>query len=224
MKKQRVVVLGDALDEKCIYLTNHANKMGPLYFEVFFPIYAVKWGAHQMLGSYRERRAYLRDVLYIQKNGLSKGLASFKATFEAFFSKYFYKGMKFLPTYTDMRLIKTVRKSVDVLNDNSAIMIFPEDSGEGYYDEMTKFFSGFVLVMEKYLKASGEDVPVRPVYLHKKKGLIVVGESITLSELTSLGLNRDGIAEYFRDKVNELYRRIESGEFDKIKKEKKEKK
>lgn len=212
--------MGEPLEDKCIYLANHANKMGPVNYEVFFPLYTVKWGAHQMLGRYSERRAYLRDVLYTQKNGMRKGKAAFKAFFEAYFSKFFYKGMKFLPTYPDMRLIKTVKKSVEVLDDNTALMIFPEDSNAGYKDEMTNFFSGFVLVAESYFKKHGEDVPVRPVYMHKKKKLIAVGESVRLSELSAKGLDRNGVAEYMKVRVNELYSRIESGEFDKKRKTK----
>ena len=215
MRKRRVVVLGDKLQNKCIYLGNHANKMGPVSYEVYFPVYCVKWGAHQMLENYSERRKYLRDILYIQKNGMGRRKAAFKAFFEAYFSKFFYKGFKFLPTYPDARIIKTVKKSVEVLCDDTAIMIFPEDSNSGYKDEMTGFFSGFVLLMEKYFRKCGEDVPVRPVYYHKKKRLIVVGESIYLQNLCAKGLDRKEIAEYMKDKVNELYHRIESGEFDK---------
>ena len=215
MKKKRVVVLGDGLEDKCIYVANHANKMGPVNYDAYFPVYTVKWGAHQMLENYSERRKYLRDVLYIQKTGVGRRTAGFKAFFEAFFSQFFYKGLKILPTYPDMRLIRTVKKSVDILDDNTAIMIYPENSESGYNDEMTSFFSGFVLVMESYFKKFGEDVPVRPVYMHKKKRLIVAGESVKLHDLTEQGLKREGIAEYMKDRVNELYHRIESGEFDK---------
>ena len=217
MTKKRVVVLGDKLQDKCIYLANHSNKLGPVNFDVFFPVYTVKWGAYDMLDKYSVRRAYLRDVFYIKKNKMGKRLAAFKAFFEAYFSKFFYKGVKVLPTYPDMRMLKTIRKSVEVLEDDSALLIFPEDSDDGYLDELTNFYSGFVLVMERYFHKHGEDIPVRPVYLHKKKRLIVAGESVRLQDLTAQGLDRDGIAVYMKDRVNELYLRIERGEFDKKK-------
>ncbi len=214
MHKKRVVAIGGEVQDNCLYLGNHANKMGPVIYDIFFSVDTVKWGAYQMLGSYAERRAYLRDVLYIRKNGFGKRKAAFKAFFEAYFSKFFYKGMKFLPTYPDMRLVKTVRKSVEVLNDNTALLIFPEDSDAGYKKEITSFFSGFVLVMESYFKKNGKDIPVRPVYLHRKKGIIAVGESVTLSRLNAMGLDRNGMADYMKDRVNDLCRLIESGAFD----------
>lgn len=212
-KKIRTVSLDGNLDGQCLYLVNHANKYGPVLYETYFPVYNVKWGAAPMLGKYGERRAYLRDVLYIQKNGYRHGKAAFKAFFEAFFSQFFYKGMKMLPTYTDARLMKTVKKSVEILNE-SAVMIFPEDSNAGYFDEMTKFFPGFVLVMDQYFRKNKKDIPVRAVYYNKERSLMVVDEPCYLQDFVKEGLDREGIAEAMRQRVNALYKRIISGEFD----------
>lgn len=206
-RKIKIVNFGGELENKCLYLINHANKNGPILYELRFPVYNVKWGAHQMLGNYSDRRRYLRDVLYIQKNGYKKATASFKATFEAFFSPFFYKGMKMLPTYTDAKLIRTVKKSVDILRDDTALMIFPEDSNAGYFDAPTKFFPGFVLVMDKYFKTCGEDVPVRVMYFNKKKRILAVGESVYLSDFK--GLDREEIAEEMRLKMLELKQKTE---------------
>lgn len=118
-----------------------------------------------------------------------------------------------MPTYPDGRLARTVKKSVELLAQDIAIMIFPENSEEGYKDELTDFFPGFVLVAKGYKKAYGEDIPMRPVYYHKKKRLIAVGEPCTLADFGTA--KKEEVAEAFRQKVNGLYRRIESGEFDK---------
>lgn len=208
----RIIALGGELDENCIYLANHSNKSGPIIYSVNFPVYNVKWGAHQMLGNYSSRKAYMRDVLYIQKNGLSRKKAAFKAFFEAFFSPFIYRGMKVLPTYTDGRLMQTVKKSVEILGDNTAITIFPENSNEGYFDEITEFFSGFVVLAKQYKAVYGKDVPMRPVYFHKRKRLIVVDEPCTLADFKDA--RRKDIAEAMKNKLNALYHRIESGEFD----------
>lgn len=207
----RVVSTDGKLPEQCLYVANHVNKMGPFQYELYFPVYTVKWGAHEMLESYKTRRNYLKNTLYIQKNKVPPFWAGCLATFEAFFSQFFYRGMKFLPTYPDARLAKTIRQSVTVLDD-SALLIFPENSSDGYHEKMTNFFPGFVMVMDAYRKANGKDIPVRPVYYHKKKHLIVVGEACTLSEFP--GMKRGQIAEAFKERVNGLYERIERGEFD----------
>jgi len=219
-RKIRTVFLDGKPDGKCLYVINHANKYGPILYELYFPVYNVKWGAAPMLGSYGERRKYLRDVLYIQKNGYGKAKASFKSFFEAFFSAFFYKGMKMVPTYPDARLVKTVKKSVDILGE-SALMIFPEDSGEGYFDVINKFLPGFVLVLEQYYRKNQEDVPVRAAYYSKQRRLIVVDGACYLQDFKAQGLDREGIAEAMRIKVNALHDRIESGEFNTPKQKKK---
>ena len=68
------------------------------------------------------------------------------------------------------------------------------------------------MVMDLYRKTNGADIPVRPVYYHKKKRLILVGEASTLSDYP--GMKRGDIAEAFKNQVNGLYERIERGEFD----------
>ena len=64
--------MGEKFPEKCIIVANHNNKKGPLIYELNLPIFHVTWGAYQMLGSYKDRYLYLRNVLYIQKNGVGK--------------------------------------------------------------------------------------------------------------------------------------------------------
>lgn len=211
-RKVRVVVAeGGALKEGCIYVGNHANKMGPMIYSMYFPVWHVKWGAHEMLGAYRQRFLYLRDVLYVQKNGMGRARATFKALFEAFFSGFVYKGIKVLPTYRSGVLIHTVKKSLTLLKEGSSVMIYPEDSSHGYFDEPAAFFPGFVLLAHMFKKTYGYDVPIRPLYYHKKKRLIVAGAPAVLSDFE--GASREEVAETFRQKVIALFRRAEAGEF-----------
>lgn len=212
VKKVKVVVLGGEIKEPTLFLANHANKMGPVIYELFFPVYTVKWGAHEMLGSYKERRSYLKDILYIKKNKKGKVYASVKATFEAIFSGAMYKGLKFVGTYRNAGAFKTVKKTCDILNNDISVMVFPENSDDGYFDEMVSFYPGFVPVAEQMKKRHGKDVAIRPVYYHKKKSLIVIGKEFLFSQFKAMNLKREEIAEFFKERVNELYYKIESGE------------
>lgn len=205
-KLKQLEFLGEEFPDKCIIVANHNNKKGPMLYELNLPIFHITWGAYQMLGSYRDRYLYLRNVLYIQKNGVNKVKATLKASFEALFSKFFYKGMKVLPSYPDARLRKTLQYSIDTLDANNAIMVFPEDSGKGYFDEMVKFFPGFVMLAEQYYKKTGEDVPVFPMYWGRKKNKIVVGKPLYVNEMAKDGLDRYQIAEKFKEEINTLYR------------------
>ncbi len=209
IKKPKVVSLTGEVADKSLILANHCAKIGPFAYDMYFPHYNVKWGAHQMLGNYSSRKAYLRDVFYIAKKGFGKKRASFLAGFEAIFSKYFYRGIKVVGTYEDARLRGTIKKSIDILNADIPIMIFPENSWNGYLDVLTEFFGGFVILAEQYYKKTGIDLPIYPVYYHQKKKIMLIGEPDYVYKYQSQGLGRKEIAEIFKNKVNELYYMIE---------------
>lgn len=202
---KNVEFLGEKFPEKCIIVSNHNNKKGPMVYEFSLPTRHVTWGAYQMLGSYKMRFKYLRDVLYMQKNGLKKWKATLKAGFEAIFSIYTYKGMKVIPSYPDARFRRTLQYSMECLDNGFAVSLYPEDSGEGYFDEMKHFFSGFVMLAEQYYKKTGEDVPVFSAYYGRKKKKIVVSKPLYVQDFVKQGLKRDEIAEKFRLEVNRLY-------------------
>ena len=202
-----VEFLGEKFPNKCIIVSNHNNKRGPMVYELNLPVFHASWGAYQMLGNYKSRYNYLRNVLYIQKNGVNKFKATIKASFEAIFSIFIYKGMKILPSYPDARLRKTIQHSMDVLDSGAAVSVYPEDSNQGYFDEKTHFFPGFVMLAEQYYKKTGEDLPIYPVYYGQKKKKIVVGNPLFVQDLKKEGLDRNQIAERFKDEVNELYRK-----------------
>lgn len=195
----------EEIPDKCIMVANHSAKSGPMALEIYLPTLNVKWGAYQMLGNYKSRFKYLRDVFYIQKCGWSKTKATIKASLEAIFSKMLYKGMKFVPTYPDGRLTLTIKNSIEILDDNKAILVFPEDSNDGYKEIVTSFFSGFILLSEQYYKKYQEDLPIYPIYFHLKKKRIVVGKPLFIQKLIEKGMKRTEIAELFCNEVNNLF-------------------
>ena len=158
-----------------------------------------------MLGNYKMRYRYLRDVYFIQKRHKSKFSAKILAFFEAIFSPMFYKGLRVLPSYNDTRFLTTLRKSMQVLENDTSVIIYPEDSSNGYHEILTGFYAGFVELARYYLRKHGEDVPIYPVYYHAKKRVMVIGEPQYISDYLSKGLNRKQIAKEFCNKVNSLF-------------------
>lgn len=196
------------LPDKAIIASIHAAKNGPMSLSMSYPKFSAMWGHHAMLGTYKERFHYLRDVLYVQKMHKNKFFSTIKATYEALFSIFIYKGMKVIGTYTDMRLLSTIRSSMGVLDENASVIIFPEDSSEGYFDEIKNAFSGFVMLASLYYKKTGEDVPVIPAYISRKRGRkkLIIGEPRYVHEMELEGKTKQEIADIVKDDINELYR------------------
>ena len=159
-----------------------------------------------MLGSYKERRDYLINVLYSQKLKNKKGwFIKFKASFEAIFNKIFYKGMKVIPTYQDFHFINTIKDSIATIDNDLPILIFPENSNDGYFEYIESVFPGFITLSERYLKKKGVDLPIYPCYLHYEKKILIIGKPIYLENLKKEGMGKDEICDFFKNKINSLY-------------------
>ena len=205
IKKPKIVSLSGELPDKAIYVANHSAMFGPVVYNLYLPAKIAPWGAYPMLGNYNERFHYLRDVYFMQKRHKSKSTATFLAGFEALFSKCFYRGLNVIPSYNDSRLLTTIRKSLQALKHNVSIMIFPENSNEGYHEILTNFFAGFVELAKCFRLRNHEDVPIYPVYYHDKKKMMVIGNPSKLADYTDKGMNKQQIAADFCQQVNDLF-------------------
>jgi 1-acyl-sn-glycerol-3-phosphate acyltransferase len=205
-KKPKIINLAGELRKDAIIVSNHSAMSGPPSLELYYPVKTCKWGAHEMFGNHKARTAYMRDILYIKKKHMKPGWkTSLKAWLLAWLNPCVYKGMKNLPTYTDGRLGKTIKVSVKAIDQGMSVLIFPENSNEGYFDVLTEFFPGFVMLAQHYFAVKGEDIPVYPVYISVSKHIIVIDKPMFVQDFVKQGLNRYQISEIFKDKVNDLY-------------------
>ena len=205
MRKPKIINLAGELPDKAIFVANHSAMFGPVIYNLYLPNKVAEWGAYPMLGNYKERYHYLRDVYFMQKRHKKKAVATILAGFEALFSKCFYRGLNVIPSYNDSRFIATIRKSLKALEEKVSVLIFPEDSDSGYHEILKSFFAGFVELAKCFKMRHHEDVPIVPVYYHDARRVMVIGKPSKLSEYTDKGMNRQQIAESFCQQVNELF-------------------
>ena len=208
-KKPKIICLGGKIEQPSIIVSNHVSLKGPVMHELYLPVLHAKWGAGEMLGNYKSRYGYLRDVFYMRKRGFGKVKSSFLAFFSALFSPPFYKGMNIIPTWHDSRMYGTIVRSIEILKGGASVLVFPENSDEGYKDVLTEFHAGFVALAKCYYLKTKTDIPVYPVYYHKKKGVMMIGEPQFVHDYVKQGMSMEQIAEQFRNIVNGLYERIE---------------
>lgn len=195
----------EPLIDKAIYVSNHSGASGPMTYEMFFPKRMTPWGAHEMCGNYKSRWNYLYHVFYRQKMHWGKAKAFIIATLFAIISKLLYNSVGLIGTYQDTRLLKTMRDSTKVLDENMPLLIFPEDSTLGYLEPPESFNKGYLTMSKLYYKLRKVDLPIYPMYYSKKKALFVVGEPIYYNKLIEEGFNEDQINNQVLDAVTRLY-------------------
>ena len=189
--------------EPIVLLANHVGKKVPSKVELYYPRPFMMWGTHEMTEGFKAVHRYLSKTYYHEKKHFPRWFAWLLATIVAPFVNAFAKGMRVIPTYRDYRLVKTMKETIKTRQEGKDIIIYPEDSSEGYKEELETFFAGFVSLLET-LYRKGDDAPVFVTYYQKKTKTFVISDKMVYSDLKKQYGDFKGIANALRDKMNEL--------------------
>ena len=210
-KRNTFVYLGEKVKGPAVIVSNHVGARGPLSFEAHFDQPVRIWGAHEMATSFRSAYRYQTQIYYHQKNGWNIHLARLFCLIATPLTYMFYCGLNLIPTYRDIRFCSTIRESIGVLKDNQSIVIFPEDSDNGYHDYLTHFHCGFLTLL-KVAKQKGIDLPIYVAYLDKTRKIHLFDVPVMYSDLIRSGANHPEIADMLCQRCNELGEMCRSGQ------------
>ena len=204
IRRKKYIFLGEGFDEEpAIILSNHVGAIGPLSHELYFPEPFRFWGTYEMNSGIKSVYKYLTEVYYTKKKHWKPFPAKLFCLLAAPLANLFYKGLNLISTYPDYRFRKTLIESLKTVKEGQSLIIFPEDSENGYYDEMTKFYAGFVTFAQATLKR-GMDLKIYKMYLRKKEKIVVVDKPIRFSELMGQFDSKQALADAVCERVNEL--------------------
>lgn len=204
-KKPEFVYLGGKPDKSSVILCNHVGISGPLKLEMYFDEnYNFRlWGTHEMTEGLISTYKYQSYQFYHKKKGWNLFASRVFCIFAAPVSNMFYKGLDLIPTYRDTRLKHTLKTSVEEIKKGKNIIIFPENSENGYQDILEGYHPGFALLCNQCAKAS-IDVPIYVTYYNKYTNTYVFDKPVMYSELVSSGLNKEEMSKKLCDRANEL--------------------
>ena len=146
---------------------------------------------------------YLYHIFYRQKIGYKKGKAFFSATTFALVSKIIYRIAGILPIYYNLGFKKTIDHSFECFDNGVDILIFPEDSTEGYFEDLTRLVPGFLTLSKLYYKKYNVDLPIYPMYFNRHYMKIVIGKPFYLQEMLKEH-TQDEILDIFLKQINGL--------------------
>ena len=116
----------------------------------------------------------------------------------------FYRGLNLISTYPDSRLIKTIKESITAITEKGEnIVIYPENSDNGYLNVLDCFHAGFTVLAEA-LRKIGRDVKIFVAYFKKKERKYIFDKPVLFSELKAKFKDRNKIADYLLQKCNAL--------------------
>ena len=150
---------------------------------------------------------YQTRVYYHEKKHWNLHLARLFCLIASPLTNIFYKGLNLISTYRDTYFRKTLKESLDSLEQGFNIVIFPEVSDKGYLKELEGFHNGFILLLEQCQKKN-INIPIYVTYFKKETKEYIIDKPIYLNELIELNLSRDELAKKLCDRCNELGRRF----------------
>lgn len=204
-KKPEFIFLGEGFKNSSIILSNHEGTDSPLTLELYANKPIRMWGTHEMNSGLIKMYKYQTKVYYHEKKHWNLFLARLFCLIASPLTNLFYKGLNLISTYPDARFIKTLRQSMRALEEGDNVVIFPEDSTNGYLEELEGFHGGCVMLAETLYKR-GIDVPIYVTYFRKKDLKYIVDKPVLYSELKKDGATREEVAKKLLERCNKIGR------------------
>ncbi len=202
-KRPTFIYLGEEFDKGSVILSNHEGTDAPMALEMYCDKPIRMWGAGEMNSGLIEMYKYQTKVYYHEKKGWNLHLARLFCLIATPLTNLFYKGLNLISTWHDGRFMNTLRESVAALKNGENIVIYPEDSTNGYLERLEGFHQGFTALAE-VCKKKGMDVKIYVTYYRKKDCTYVVDAPVLYSELTKNGEERDEVCAKLLARCNEL--------------------
>lgn len=117
----------------------------------------------------------------------------------------FYKGMQIMATYPDTRFSKTIKSSIEELENGTSILIFPENSSDGYHEILKEYFGGFWVLAKRYNEVTGKDIKIVDMYYHRKTNQVIVGKPRNYLELAKEFQDTKAVCNFFLSDTNNMY-------------------
>ena len=201
-KEPKFIYLGEKITNGALILSNHVGTEAPMSLEIYLDAPIRMWGAHEMNSGLIKLYKYQTRVYYHQRKHWNLFAARMFCLIASPLTNLFYSGLDLISTYKDGRVLKTIRESVEALNQGQNIVIFPEDATNGYLDELEGFYAGFVLLADTMLK-KGKDLDIFVTYFRQKDMVYVIDKPIKYSTIKE-GRSREEITKLLCDRCNEL--------------------
>ncbi len=199
----RYTFLGEEFPNGSIMISNHEGTDAPMALELYMDRPIRMWTAHEMNSGVFKLYGYQTKIYYHEKKHWNLFAARVFCLIASPLTNLFYSGMPLISTYRDARFYKTIRESVAAIEKGETIVIFPEDSHNGYLPELEGFFGGF-LMLAKHLKRKGIDAPIVVSYFQKANNRYIFDRPVYYSELLETYGDHDTILAYLLKRCNEI--------------------
>jgi len=191
--------------EPSVYVGNHSTVATPCAMHLYFPAKKRPWVVGDMC-YLKKIPNYARHEFWTQ----FKPKWWYQGVLPVLLAPVGYmimKGAEGIPVFRDGRMITTIKKSLETLEEGVNIYIFPEHD-KPYSEYVNDFEDGFVNIASFYYKKTKKRLKFYPYYSCLDKRIMTFGYPIEFDPDRPLDQERIRIASYLKENVTELAKEL----------------
>ena len=163
-------------EEPCVLVGNHAQMYGPIASELYLPRAHYIWCVGEMMDR-KEVPAYAFRDFWSMKPKAVRWFYRLLSHAIARLSEYIFTHAHTIPVYHDVRVMTTIRRSMEKLQEGADIVIFPEKA-ETYNAILCTFQENFSDLARLYHRKAGKVLQFVPMYTAPALAGIHFGEPV----------------------------------------------
>ncbi|MDD3214717.1 MAG: hypothetical protein PHY64_13660 [Eubacteriales bacterium] len=188
--------------EPSVFICNHSGALGPVDICAKFPLADElhPWMNAQVLSA-REVPAYVRqDYWWRPGSPFEPVLTRTLPYIAAAILPPILRSAPTVPVYHDMRVVRTLRESMKVLQAGEHLVIFPEQPS-GYRSHNHALNRGFLQIAPAYARLTGKALAFWPVRIDSRNRVFRVGEPLYYDVSQTLEQQTDALLEALRNGI-----------------------
>jgi 1-acyl-sn-glycerol-3-phosphate acyltransferase len=191
-------------DGPVVYISHHQNLFGPFITLLWFPKALHAWILHVFLDQRACYHQYV-DYTFTKRFGWNRTLAKICAFLISIFIAKLLNSGKGIPVYRGSRkILQTFHLSMNVLANGESIVIFPDIDYSDSSANVKEMYDGFLYLEKYYYKKTGKHVCFIPLYVSKKRRLLIAEKEIYFRDDEDFNAERKIVLQKIRSNLNEL--------------------
>ncbi len=192
-----------SFDEPYVYVSNHAEAIGPVYTKLYFPEPKTMWLINYIMKKGETSEKFIYHDFFHATGKKNQGWWKFMAKLLSKLLVPLFRSVPHIEVYHDARMVDTFRQSVEALEKGNSLVIFPECPTR-HAPMLNDFYHGFADLGRMYYNATGKILKFVPVYLCDDLKIVSVGKPIEYDINTPARKQREQLSDALRDSIVKL--------------------
>ena len=193
-------------DGPTVVVGNHTQMNGPIVSELYFPGKKYIWCAGEML-EWKDVHGYAYRDFWSQKPKRSRWFYKILSYAITPLSVCIFNNAHTVPVWHDARLVSTFRTSMQLLDEGSRLIIFPEKDAP-YNAILCQFQDRFIDLAKMYYKRSGKPISFVPMYLAPALKTAYLGAPVVFDPTAKIADERDRIRDALMEEITRIARSL----------------